>query len=308
MTITDVKTIRQCLKVAELRSMSRAAEALNIAQPWLSTRIRNHEAELGFELFDRSRRQLALTPQGEAWLETARRFLEAADHHVRTARAIAAPAAVELRLGCPAAASGVAERDELIRAFRGKYPQVSVRINLIPVTELPDALRGGAIDLALMLDPLPDEIDPAGVVVLRRQRTVIFMPNEWKREPGTPLSPADLRDREIAIISEVYSPRLSGPIYAALREAGARLVEMSDDNFVALHFHAIKHGIAAVTVDSFADTLAHVMSHTCLPMPGELFQSRLSLVRPPATAPREAKLFWQFANAWCNRERSKPDL
>jgi DNA-binding transcriptional LysR family regulator len=302
MAITDVKTIRQCLKVAELRSMSRAAEALNIAQPWLSTRIRAHEAELGFELFDRSRRQLALTLQGEVWLVAAQRFVEAADRHVRTVRSIAAPSEVELRLGCPAATSGVVERDELIRAFQRKYPQVTLRIHLLSLNQLAEAQRTGAMDLAMMVDPLPNDIDPTGAVKLRQQRSAVFMPLAWKADPSVPLDMAELSGRELAIIPEAYSPQLTGPIYAELRRHGLRLVDISDDSFVALHFHAIKHGIGALTADTFADSLAHVPNYGCFPLAGALFESWLKLLRPPAEAPREATLFWQFAGRWCREK------
>ena len=53
------------LEVARLRSVVKAAEALNISQPAASKTVQELEDILQVQLFDRSRRNLFLTPMGE---------------------------------------------------------------------------------------------------------------------------------------------------------------------------------------------------------------------------------------------------
>jgi DNA-binding transcriptional LysR family regulator len=63
-------------RVAEERSFSRAAAALHLAQPSVSGRIADLEAELGVRLFAHSSRGVILTEAGRALLPYARRCLE----------------------------------------------------------------------------------------------------------------------------------------------------------------------------------------------------------------------------------------
>ncbi|MBB3665678.1 DNA-binding transcriptional LysR family regulator [Prauserella sediminis] len=78
--------LRGFVAVAEELSVSEAALRLGLDQPLLSRRLRTLERELGVELVDRSRRQIALTPDGVALLPRARHLVEQADHLVRTIR------------------------------------------------------------------------------------------------------------------------------------------------------------------------------------------------------------------------------
>lgn len=71
--------LRAFATVAELESFSRAADELLIGQPLLSRRIKSLEAEIGGELFDRSKRQIAVTELGRTLLDRARDLLARAE-------------------------------------------------------------------------------------------------------------------------------------------------------------------------------------------------------------------------------------
>jgi DNA-binding transcriptional LysR family regulator len=72
--------------VAETRSVSRASARLRVAQPALSRQIKSLEDELGAPLFARTPKGMSLLPEGEIFLEHARRILadvEAAKSSIR---------------------------------------------------------------------------------------------------------------------------------------------------------------------------------------------------------------------------------
>lgn len=71
----DTKPFRYILKIAELGSISKAADELFVAQPSLSQYLRRIERELGQPLFDRSTNPLRLTVAGEQYVEFARATL-----------------------------------------------------------------------------------------------------------------------------------------------------------------------------------------------------------------------------------------
>jgi hypothetical protein len=97
----DSKVVRLFVAVGERLSFSRAAADLHIAQPWLSTQIRKLESQLGFELFTRTSRRVALTEDGQILLSEARGVVAALDKLDLTARSLANAETGKLRIGLP---------------------------------------------------------------------------------------------------------------------------------------------------------------------------------------------------------------
>lgn len=72
----DEKDLLIFLTLAETGNLTRTAEKLYLAQPTLSKRLQNMEAELGAQLFLRSKHGVALTPAGEAARETIQKTVD----------------------------------------------------------------------------------------------------------------------------------------------------------------------------------------------------------------------------------------
>jgi len=72
MGISNIETIRHFLCVAELRSLSKAADQLYISRSSLSRQIASLEEELGIRLFERKYDGLILTEQGEVFYQSAK--------------------------------------------------------------------------------------------------------------------------------------------------------------------------------------------------------------------------------------------
>jgi DNA-binding transcriptional LysR family regulator len=71
----DLRRARTFVTVAQLGTVSKAAQHLHIAQPALSRQIGDLEREVGFKLFDRVGRRLVLTSEGEQFLGDCRGLL-----------------------------------------------------------------------------------------------------------------------------------------------------------------------------------------------------------------------------------------
>src|SRR5262249_43973851 len=82
----DLRRARTFVTVAELGTVTRAAQQLRIAQPALSRQIGDLEREFGLKLFDRVGRRLVLTGQGEQLLADCRGLLNYADSLTERAR------------------------------------------------------------------------------------------------------------------------------------------------------------------------------------------------------------------------------
>lgn len=67
-----IEQLEQVVKIAELRSISLAAEELFISQPNLSLSVRKLEQELGYPIFLRTNKGVNLTPLGQNFIDSAR--------------------------------------------------------------------------------------------------------------------------------------------------------------------------------------------------------------------------------------------
>src|SRR6187455_3228014 len=75
----ELRHLRYFAVVAEELHFGRAAQRLHMAQPPLSQRIQRLEREMSVRLFDRTPRQVRLTPAGHDLLARTREVLAAVD-------------------------------------------------------------------------------------------------------------------------------------------------------------------------------------------------------------------------------------
>ncbi len=88
----DIDAVRAFVRVADLQSFTRAAQAAGMTQSAVSLQLKRLEARLGQRLIERTPRSVQLTAQGAAFLDRARDLLAAHD------RALAGDEAAKRRL------------------------------------------------------------------------------------------------------------------------------------------------------------------------------------------------------------------
>ncbi len=133
----NLQHLRYLVAVAELGTMTRAAQALHVGQPALTQAIQGLERELGVDLFDRTGRGLTLTAAGQRLVAGANRALDELD----TAAAELAVAAdvrdaTVVLAARPAAA--MSPGVELIARLRRELPDL--RLRLLTGEHAPDVL------------------------------------------------------------------------------------------------------------------------------------------------------------------------
>lgn len=67
----DFKQLEAFITVSKLKSFSKAANAIYLSQPTISSHIASLERELNMQLFDRTSKEVHLTPVGESFLQYA---------------------------------------------------------------------------------------------------------------------------------------------------------------------------------------------------------------------------------------------
>ena len=64
----ELRQLEYFQMASRLKNITRAAERLRVSQPNITVAIKKLEGELGIQLFDRSQKQLSLTPEGAVFL------------------------------------------------------------------------------------------------------------------------------------------------------------------------------------------------------------------------------------------------
>ncbi|MFG2479509.1 LysR family transcriptional regulator [Streptomyces fagopyri] len=175
--------------VAETRHFTRAAELVHVAQPSLSQQIKSLERELGADLFLRARGNITLTDAGEALLPLARRILADADTARHEVQELAQLRSGRVRLGAtPSVCTGLLP--DVLRAFHDRYPGIRLLIEEGGSHDLVRELARGALDLALVVLPLPTPSPALTTVELLREDLVVV---------SSPESPAPGGGRTVRI-------------------------------------------------------------------------------------------------------------
>lgn len=147
----DTRHLRSFLRIAELRSISRAAESIGVAQPSLSQQILRLEDELGFKLFRRTARGVMLTEAGRVFQEHARNILRSLDQAREDMRQLTTEASGQVIFAMPPSISkliGV----PLIEMVLAHAPHVSVRLVEAFSGNIFGWLDAGKIDLGVLHD------------------------------------------------------------------------------------------------------------------------------------------------------------
>ena len=150
----ELRQLRYFVAVAEELHFTRAAERLHMAQPALSTRIRELERAAGTPLFSRSTRQVALTAAGEALLPHARAAIEAADRageKMERARGTEGP----LRMG-RVAGTQTPLTSRVLSVFSERYPDVRVDPVEHDFSDPSAGLRSGEVAISLVCAPIDE--------------------------------------------------------------------------------------------------------------------------------------------------------
>src|SRR3569833_2469241 len=149
----ELRHLRYFVAVAEVLFFRWAADRLRVAQPALSSQIKNLEQELGVKLFDRTTRSVSLTPTGQIFLGEARGILGATAHAEQLVKKAELGLVGTLRLGVITPATGPLLAREL-RHFHQKFPGGQLSLSAITTAEQLKRLRAGELDAGLLRPPV----------------------------------------------------------------------------------------------------------------------------------------------------------
>ena len=205
----DLRRLRYFLSVAEELHFGRAAQRLHLAQPPLTRQISTLEHELGFRLFERNSRTVALTAQGQAFVPYARAVLEQVERARLFADQLATGMAGQLTLGY---ASSIALSDlfsQSLQAFAQRYPEV--RLSLVEGASSSQwaQIVEGRIDIGLSRMQPPDGQDDLQVLSLAEEPLVVALHSDDPLACQTQVALEQLGERALIMFPQGYGSGLN---------------------------------------------------------------------------------------------------
>lgn len=216
----ELRQLRYFLAVAEHLNFTRAAERMGIAQPPLSQHILALERQLSVKLFVRSRRNVALTPEGEALVSFARRLNNTTQMAAEVVQAISRGEDGPLALGA-IFSSIYTVIPHILPPFMQKYPKVKLHLQEMVIAQQISALKEQRIDAGILRGPISERELEA--VTLFQEPFVAVVPSghELCKEPALTL--AQIASQPLIQIYPTANRDFSRRMFGALLDKGLKL-------------------------------------------------------------------------------------
>jgi LysR family nitrogen assimilation transcriptional regulator len=220
----ELRQLESLVEIVDSGSFSRAAVALDMAQPSLSRQVALLEAELGQRLLVRTGRGVVPTPAGEAFVAHARAVLTTLRRAADEMRDLSDNPGGRVTVGMPPrVALGLSV--PLVRRFRKRFPRAVITVIEGLSLSLRESLAAGRLDMALMFDPHPSP--QLAYEPLMRERLLLVAPPSSRLPgrvaldalPGYPLVLPNPPNAIRSLLDNVLSPK--GIVPHVIAEVGA---------------------------------------------------------------------------------------
>ena len=247
----DLKRLRTFVTVAELGSISAAAQKLRITQPALSRQLQNLQAEFGVRLFDPVGRRLELSTEGMELLPSCRLLLRQADDVLEQARSLRDAESGVLRIGAtPQSAANLLPG--FLRKFADRYPRVRVEIVEAGSFDQIVMLRRGELHAILSIRA---DVGPAvtGQVIATGHVVAVFDPSHFDL-PGDVIDVRALHQRPVLVLRSTYGTRREFEAACQLARVYPIVAHESTAPETLQALARVGHGIAILPTTARLDT------------------------------------------------------
>ncbi|SDD91941.1 DNA-binding transcriptional regulator, LysR family [Paraburkholderia lycopersici] len=246
----EIDLLRSFAVIAEVRSLSRAAERVGRTQSALSQQMKRLEEIVDQPLFQRTGRGVVLTNPGERLLLHAQRILRL--HDEAMADLCGKGLSGTIRFGCPDDYAAVF-LPSLLRQFASQHPHALVEVVCGPTPRLVEQLEKRAVDLAMV--SLPEDAAQTGPDddIIRREPLVWIGSPELDSAHFDPLplalSDPDTLDHIAACEALRRAGRAYRVAYASSSLAGLTALVRSGQAFAVMTQTAVPTDLAILNGD-----------------------------------------------------------
>ncbi|MGE0231539.1 MAG: LysR substrate-binding domain-containing protein [Flavobacteriaceae bacterium] len=241
----ELRQLRYFLAVAEELNFTRAAARIGIAQPPLSQQIIALEAQLGAQLFVRSRRAVSLTREGEAFVSYARRIINATQTAAEVIQSISRGEDGPLSIGA-IFSSIYLVAPVLLPAFSSRFPRVRLQLQEMTISQQIAALKEEQIDIGILRGPI--NVPGFDTLKLLEEPFVAVVPSSSPLAKSKNLTVKEIAAHPLIRVYPSANRDYSRLMFASLIDAGHKLdiVQEVMDTHTLIGLVAAGFGISMV--------------------------------------------------------------
>lgn len=171
----DLRKLEYFEAVSRLKSFTRAAEELHVAQPSITASIFKLEEELGVHLLNRTQRLVSITQEGEILLERARKILNDVQNVEREMQDLGAKANRTLKVAIPTSL-GSWMFPIIFTQYAFQHPEVNLQVYERGVQNIINAIFDETVELGfiVLFDPSP----PYMTLPFSKGNFLVILPQE----------------------------------------------------------------------------------------------------------------------------------
>ena len=215
----ELRHLRYFVAVADNAGFGRAARLMNVAQSAISEQVRDLENELGITLIDRSNRSIALTVEGEQFLEDAKDILNRSQQAIENLKRMVRGEIGALRIAFFIGGTG-SFFPALIKDFRKQFPGVKVQLVEMPQGLQLRALENGQIDIGFTRTIQPADTKKLSSEYFQTEQIYAVLLADHPLAKRSNLMIRELADERFIVNDRKYSPVIFDKIITLCSEAG----------------------------------------------------------------------------------------
>ena len=195
----ELRQLEYFQMASRLKNITRAAQRLRVSQPNITVAIKKLEAELGVQLFDRSQKQLTLTPEGTVFLKRIELALRNIDEAVLEVNDYKQLQKGTIKIGIPPM-MGAYLFPKVFSVFRHLHPNLEVLLFEEGSLSIREKLESDELDFGIII--VPDSTPNLNVLRMSRNQLMVCVSQKSSLASKNWITPKDIASSDLIMMKE----------------------------------------------------------------------------------------------------------
>ena len=195
----ELRQLEYFQMASRLKNITRAAQRLRVSQPNITVAIKKLEAELGVQLFDRSQKQLTLTPEGKVFLKRIELALRNIDDAILEVNDYKQLQKGTIKIGIPPM-MGAYLFPKVFSGFRHLHPNLDMFLFEEGSLTIREKLESDELDFGIII--VPDSTPNLNVLKMSRNQLMVCVSQESPLALKKKITPNDISSSDLIMMKE----------------------------------------------------------------------------------------------------------